>query len=99
MCGQLMRLDEAIEHARQKSTEDTICACEHAQLATWLMELQHLRIIIEAQAEVIDALEDYIVARAMGDDVAIDKAAEIFDEIKENILSAHREFIKEEGKI
>lgn len=37
-----MTLDEAIRHCCAKSTSDTECGREHAQLAEWLVELKEL---------------------------------------------------------
>ena len=39
----LMTLDEAIEHATEKSQGCGQCAAEHKQLAEWLKELKELR--------------------------------------------------------
>lgn len=38
-----MTIDEAIEHALEKSKECTACGKEHLQLAEWLQELKVLR--------------------------------------------------------
>jgi len=38
-----MRLEEAIKHAEEKSSEDTPCGRDHKQLAKWLRELKELR--------------------------------------------------------
>ena len=41
--GEIMTLDEAIDHAREKAECGGECAAEHAQLAEWLEELRELR--------------------------------------------------------
>ena len=38
-----MNIDEAIEHAKEKSNECSECGREHKQLAEWLEELKKLR--------------------------------------------------------
>lgn len=39
----LMTLDEAIEHCKEKSCDDTVCGKEHKQLSEWLTELKSYR--------------------------------------------------------
>lgn len=46
-----MTLDEAIEHALEKSQGDCACSKNHAQLAEWLQELKALRNLSRPQAE------------------------------------------------
>ena len=38
VCHALMTLDEAIDHANEKSMGDSQCAAQHAQLAKWLTD-------------------------------------------------------------
>ena len=37
-CAVLMTLDEAIDHANEKSIGSNQCAAQHAQLAKWLTD-------------------------------------------------------------
>jgi hypothetical protein len=47
----LMTLDEAIEHCKEKSCNDTICGKEHKQLAEWLTELKGYRAAITKETQ------------------------------------------------
>lgn len=38
-----MTLDEAIQHCKEKSCGNSLCAKEHKQLALWLIELKQRR--------------------------------------------------------
>ena len=40
---EMMTLDEAIEHCKEKSCSNTDCAREHRQLAEWLEELKEYK--------------------------------------------------------
>ena len=39
----MMTLDEAIQHCKEKSCDNTGCAKDHQQLGEWLTELKHYR--------------------------------------------------------
>lgn len=41
----MMTIDEAIQHCKEKSCGNSVCALEHKQLAEWLEELRHYRSI------------------------------------------------------
>ena len=47
----LMNLDEAIEHCKKKSCDDTACGKEHKQLAEWLTELKDYRGSVAQEAQ------------------------------------------------
>ena len=47
----LMTLDEAIEHCKKKSCDDTACGKEHKQLAEWLTELKGYRGSVAQEAQ------------------------------------------------
>ena len=39
----MMTLDEAIEHCKEKSNNNSLCSLEHKQLMKWLLELKYRR--------------------------------------------------------
>ena len=51
-----MTLDEAIQHCKEKSCGNSLCAKEHKQLAEWLAELKCLRSCSELYKERTDVL-------------------------------------------
>lgn len=57
-----MTLREAIEHCKEKSCGNTVCAQEHKQLAEWLEELKELRSQLQWKPsnKQIEAIKDAI---------------------------------------
>ncbi len=47
----LMTLDEAIEHCKGKSCDNTLCSKEHKQLAEWLTELKGYRVSVTRETQ------------------------------------------------
>lgn len=47
----MMTLDEAIEHCKEKSCDDTICGKNHKQLAEWLAELKGYRTSVTQETQ------------------------------------------------
>ena len=58
-----MKLDEAIQHCKEKSCGNSLCAKEHKQLAEWLTELKCLRSgseLYKERTEVLRKISDNI---------------------------------------